>query len=77
MVVEAEHVEEIVKRRGIKRNIAIVIVNNRIRKIVPASIGQRLQMPVALDKLKNRNVVSHGPNKAMNIAASPLSTILT
>src|SRR6266478_5747141 len=56
-MVELEHVEKIAEGRAIRRHIRIVVVLRRIRKIIPAPTGQRLQMPVSLDELQNRDVV--------------------
>jgi hypothetical protein len=39
MMLELEHVEEIVNRRAIERNIGIVAANFRIREIVPTPVG--------------------------------------
>src|SRR5260370_1261637 len=56
-MVEMEHVEEIAEGRAVERHIGILVLDNRVGEIIPAPTGQRLQMPVSLDELQNRDVV--------------------
>ncbi len=56
-MVELEHVEKIAEGRAVERHIGILVLDNRVREIIPAPIGQRLQMPVPLDELHNRDVI--------------------
>jgi predicted thioesterase len=53
MVVEVEHVKEIAEGRTVERYIRVIVVDNRVREIVPAPLGQRTQMPIPLDELQN------------------------
>jgi hypothetical protein len=57
---EIKQVEEVADRRIVPRNIGIVVIGLRVRQVVSAAIGQRLQVPVALDELQNRDVVDVG-----------------
>jgi hypothetical protein len=58
IVLEVEHYEQIADCRAVHRHIGIVFVCNRIRKIVAAATAQRLEAPVALDELEDRDVVA-------------------
>ena len=57
IMLELEHHEQIADRRAVHRHIGIVFVRNRIGKIVAAANAQRLEAPVALDELEDRDVV--------------------
>src|SRR5262249_44224115 len=59
-VAEVEEVEEIADSRGIERHIGIVVIGNRIREVVTAASGERLQIPVAFDELEDGHVVGIG-----------------
>ena len=54
VIVEVKQVEKISDGRAIERHIRIIVVGNRVRKIVPAAIAQRLQIPIPLDELQDR-----------------------
>ena len=57
LVLEREHHEQIADRRAVYRHIGIVLVRNRIGKIVAAASAQRFEAPVALDEFQDRDVV--------------------
>ena len=57
VVIEVEQIEQVAQRRAIHRHIRIVAPRMRVREIVPAPFGQRLQVPVALDEFRDRDVV--------------------
>jgi hypothetical protein len=52
-VTEVEHVEQVPDGRRINRHIGIVVIRDRVRQIVAAAAGQRLQLPVMLDNFTN------------------------
>jgi hypothetical protein len=60
VMVELKHIEKIPDGRTIERHVRIIVVGNRVRKIVPAAIGQRLQIPIPLDELQDRDVIGVG-----------------
>src|SRR6266852_1013917 len=57
-MVEVERIEQVVERRAVGRHIRIVLRDFRVGKIVTAAGRQRLELPVALDELQDRNVVA-------------------
>jgi hypothetical protein len=52
-LIEVEEVEEVADGRAILRHIGIVVINLGVGEIVPAAIGQGLQLPVAFDELED------------------------
>jgi hypothetical protein len=50
-----EHVEEIADGRAVEQHIGIIFMRDRIRQIVSAARGQRLEPPIALDEFHDRN----------------------
>ena len=60
VMVETKQIEKVSDGRAIERHIRIVVIRNWVREIVPAAIGQRLQIPVSLDELQDGNVVRVG-----------------
>src|SRR5712692_4738162 len=60
LVAEVEEVEEIAERRTVERHVGIIVVDDRVRKIIAAAMRQRFQVPVAFDELQNRDVVRVG-----------------
>src|SRR5262249_7702909 len=54
--IEVEHIEQVADRRHVGRDVEIV-GHDRVRQIVTAAAGERLQSPVSLDEFENRNVV--------------------
>lgn len=54
---EAEQVEQIADGGTVYWNVGVVPLRLRIGKVVAAAIGDRRQVPVALDELQNRDVV--------------------
>ena len=50
---KVEHVEQIPDGRHVRRHVGIGAVHLRIGEIVAAAAGQRLQAPIALDKLND------------------------
>ena len=50
-----EAVEQVVERRAVGRHVRIVLRRLRVRQIVTAAIRQRLELPVALDELQDRD----------------------
>ncbi len=56
--VEVECVKQIVQSRSVQRHIRIVLCRLWIGIIVTAASRQRLQLPVALDEFRERNVVA-------------------
>ncbi len=57
-VVEVERVEQVSKRRAVGRHIRIVLRERRVGEVIAAAVGKRLEVPVALDELQQRNVVA-------------------
>ena len=57
VVSEVEQIKEIADGRGIERHIGIVFLDNGVREIIAAAMGKRLQIPIPLDELENRDVV--------------------
>src|ERR1700760_2468525 len=55
---EIERPAQVIDGRTVYRDIRIVLPYLRIRKVVAAAIGQRLQSPVLLDELDDRNVIA-------------------
>src|ERR1700674_5688613 len=55
VVVKAEQVHQIADRWTIQGNVKVVRVRYRIVEIVAAAIGQRIQSPVGLDELQDRD----------------------
>src|SRR5579863_221186 len=57
VVIEIEHVEEIADGRAVDGNVGIVPSAVRVREVVTAAAGERIQAPVSLDELQDRDVV--------------------
>src|ERR1700729_1348603 len=57
-VVEVERVEQVVECRAVGRHVRIVLRRLWIWKVVAAAVCERLQAPVTLDELQQRNVVA-------------------
>src|ERR1700761_2400797 len=57
LAAEVEQVEQIADRRAVGRNVRVALRRNRVRIIVPAAVGDRLQAPIALDELDDRDVI--------------------
>ena len=57
-MVEVERIEQIIERRAVGRHVRIVLRRLRVGKIVTAAGRQRLELPVALDELQDRDVVA-------------------
>ena len=55
--VEVEHVEEIANGWHVPWNLGVRILHYWIGQVVTAAAGQRLQIPVALDELQDRDVI--------------------
>ena len=56
-VLEMEGIEQVVQGRTIGRYIRVVGLRRRIREIIAAAGGERLQVPVPFDKFDDRNMV--------------------
>src|SRR5262245_66497907 len=56
--VEVEHLEQVADGRHVQRHVGVVGGDDRIRQVVAAATGQRLQAPGALDELYDRGVIS-------------------
>ena len=54
---EFEQIEQVTYRRTIPRNVSIPACN-RVGEVVAATLGDRRQIPVALDELENGNMIS-------------------
>ena len=57
VVSEVEQIEEIADGRGIEWHIRVVSLGYGVREIIAAAMGERLQIPIPLDELENRDVV--------------------
>ena len=55
--VEVKKVEHVVDSGAVHRHIGILRVGDRVREVVAAAIGDRLQTPIPLDELDDRDVV--------------------
>lgn len=55
-----EHIEEIADGRAVERHIGIIFMRDRIRQIVSAARGQRLEPPIALDEFQDRDMIVIG-----------------
>src|SRR5579862_184263 len=52
-----EHVEQIAEGRAVERHVGIVLLDSRIREVIPAPLSERFQLPIALDEFQNRDVI--------------------
>ena len=57
VVSEVEQIKEVADGRGIERHIGVAFLGDGVREIVAAAMGERLQIPIPLDELENRDVV--------------------
>src|SRR3954452_22383235 len=57
-MIEVERIEQVVERRAVGRHVRIVLRGLRVRQIVTAAGRQRLELPVALDELQDRDVIA-------------------
>src|SRR5258708_8530934 len=57
-MVEVEAIEQVGERRAIGRHVRIVLRSLRVGKIVAAAGRERLELPVALDELQQRGVIT-------------------
>ncbi len=57
IVVKLEEVKEVPERRTVERHIGIIVFDDGVREIIAAATRQRLEAPVALDELQDRDVV--------------------
>jgi len=57
-VLEVEHIEQIADRRHVGWDIGIAGGHDRVRQIVTAAAGERLQSPISLDEFQDRSVVA-------------------
>ena len=56
-LIEIEHVKEVADCWRIGRRIGIVFVRARVRQIIAAADGERVEVPVALDEFEDRDMV--------------------
>jgi hypothetical protein len=56
----AREVEHVPDGRHIGRNVGILGLNDGVGQVVSASVGQRIQTPLPLDELQDRDVVGVG-----------------
>jgi hypothetical protein len=57
VVSEVEQIKEVADGRGIERHIRVAFLGDGVREIIAAAMGERLQIPIPLDELENRDVV--------------------
>src|SRR5262245_29557336 len=57
-MIEVEHIEQVTDRRHVGRDIGIVGGHDRVRQIVAAAAGERIQSPISLDEFQDRSVVA-------------------
>ncbi len=57
-MIEVEGVEQIRQRRAVGRHVRIALLHDRVREVVAAARGQRLQLPVTLDELQQRDMIA-------------------
>src|SRR5215469_9430760 len=54
---EVKGFEQVVQRRGVGWNIGVVLLGRRVRQVVAAAVGQRIEVPIPLNELQQRDVV--------------------
>src|SRR6202035_2505211 len=58
--IEREQVEQVGDRRAVQRNVGAVRQSDRVWHVVAAAMRDRLQAPIALDELDDRDVIGIG-----------------
>jgi hypothetical protein len=82
VMVETEQVEEVAEGRAVERHVRIMVINDRVREIIPAARRQWFQEPIPLDELQDRDVVGVGvadvasPSEGRHCVGSPHSVKL-
>src|ERR1700739_3324902 len=59
-MVEVKHVEQIADGWAVLGHVRVVLTGFWIGQIVAAAVSKRIQVPIALDELQNRDVVAVG-----------------
>src|ERR1700719_322950 len=59
-VVEVKHVEQIADGRAVLGHVRVALTRFWIGQIVAAAVSKRIQVPIALDELQNRDVIAVG-----------------
>src|ERR1700716_1344041 len=57
-MVEVESIEQVGECRAVSRHVRIVLRRLRVGQIVAAAGRQRLELPIALDELQDRDVIA-------------------
>jgi hypothetical protein len=57
LAAEVEQVRQVANRRRVDGNIGVSRLRDRVRQVVAATLCERLESPVLLDKLEKRDVV--------------------